>query len=273
MIRALSYGFMQNALLAAFIGGATCGIVGVWVVMMRIPFVGVALSHAAFAGAILGLLTGINPLLSAVIVCLAATLLIGPLAERGDFDPNISIGILFSLVIGLAFLGMGLIKGPKTEALNFIWGSILTVSPADLLYLMVTGIVVYLVLRLFYKEIQAVLFNREIAKAVGIPEKYVFYLLLILCGLTITFNLNTIGGLLIFSLIVNPPSAAYQLTYSLKIMYVLSALFGVASCILGLFFSYLFNVPSGAMIIIISSLIFGVSFLFSPKRKVKKASE
>jgi manganese/iron transport system permease protein len=268
MFEILQYHFFQRALLAAVIGGSACGIVGVWVVLMRIPFVGIAMSHAAFAGAIFGLLFHVNPLLMAVVFCLASTALIGPVADRGDFDPNVSIGIIFSAVLGIAFLGMGLLQGPKTEAMNFIWGNILTISSNDVLLLSIIAALVVVVLLLLYKEIKAILFNRELARAVGIPEKMLFYCLLFLCGTTVTFNLNTIGGLLIFSLIVNPPSAAFQLTYNLKTMYVLSIIFAVSSCLLGLVISYLFNVPSGAIIIIVSSCIFGVCLLLSPKKKV-----
>jgi len=270
MFEILQYHFIQRALVASILGGAICGIVGVWVVMMRIPFVGVAMSHAAFAGAIFGLLLHVNPLLCAIIFCLASTALIGPIADRGDVDPNISIGIIFSFVLGIAFLGMGMIKGPKTEALNFIWGNILIISAQDIFYLLLITLVVMAFLLLLYKEIKAVLFNRELARAIGIPETVLFYCLLFLCGATVTINLNIIGGLLIFSLIVNPPSAAYQLTYKLKTMYVLSICFGIGSCLLGLFFSYIFNVPSGAVIIIASSVIFGLCLVFSPKRRVKK---
>jgi manganese/iron transport system permease protein len=270
MFEIFQYHFMQRALVASILGGAVCGIVGVWVVMMRIPFVGVAMSHAAFAGAIFGLLLHINPLLMAFIFCFASTALIGPVADRGDIDPNISIGIIFSIVLGIAFLGMGMIRGPKTEALNFIWGNILIISARDMYYLFLISAVIVIFLVLMYKEIMAILFNRELARAIGLPETVLFYCLLFLCGATVTVNLNIIGGLLIFSLIVNPPSAAYQLTYRLRTMYILSICFGICSCLLGLFFSYIFNVPCGAVIIIVSSMIFGISLIFSPKRKVKK---
>jgi manganese/iron transport system permease protein len=238
--------------------------------MMRIPFVGVAMSHAAFAGAVFGLLFGVNPLLLAILFCLASAALIGPISDRADFDPNVSLGIIFSVVLGIAFLGMGLMEGPKTEALSFIWGSILMISSRELFFLFLTTFSILLFLIFFYKEIQAILINREIARAVGIPEKTIFYLILSMSGINVALNLNTIGGLLIFSLIVNPPSAAYQLTYSLKRMFLLSAIFGISSCLLGLFFSYAFNAPSGAVIIIASSSIFILSLIFSPKRKVTK---
>ena len=93
MFEIFQYGFIQRAILASIFGGISCGIVGVWVIMMRIPFVGVAMSHAAFAGAIFGLLLQIDPLTMALLFCLASALLIGPIADRADIDPNVSVGI------------------------------------------------------------------------------------------------------------------------------------------------------------------------------------
>ncbi len=258
---------LWRPLVAAVLGGLVCGVVGVWVVMMNIPFVGVAMSHAAFAGAVTGLLLGINPLLTAAVFCIAASLLIGPVAERADIEPNVSLGIIFSVVLGFAFLAIGLMRGPRSNALSLIWGSILLVSARDLALMAGAAAAVLLFLGLFYKEIQAVLYNREIARAVGIPERALFFAMLVLCGLSVTANLSTIGGLLIFSLIVNPPSAAFQLTYRLRTMYLLSGLFGVLSCLVGLFVSWLTDAPAGAVIIIASSAVFGVCLLFSPKRK------
>ncbi len=268
MIELLGYEFMQRALLACVLGGITCGIIGVWVIMLNIPFVGVAMSHSAFAGAVFGLLFHVNPIASALIFCLLSAVLIGPVADRGDFSPNISVGIIFSFVLGIAFLCLGFIKGPKTEALNFLWGNILTVSNKQLVFLAATAFGIIVLLKLLYKEILAVLFNREVAKAAGIPEKGMLYMLLALCAMTVTLNLSSIGGLLIFSLIISSPLAAYQLTYDLKKMYLLSSLFGVLSCLAGLFLSYLLGVPSGAVIIIISGLIFLLCMIFSPKRRM-----
>ncbi len=267
MFDILSYGFMRRAALASVLGGASCGIVGVWVIMLGIPFVGVAMAHAAFAGALLGLLIGVDPVLSGFLFCLLSASLIGPVADRGDFEPNLSTGIIFSIVLGLAFLFMGLIEGPKAEAMRYIWGSILTVRQTDINLLALTAAAIGSFLLIFFKEILAVLYDRRTARAAGVPDKAIFYLILFLCGATVTLNLNTVGGILIFSLVISPPAAAYQLTYSLKKMHLISAAFGVISCLLGLGFSYAFNLPSGAMIIIISGLIFIISLVFSPKRR------
>ena len=265
----LQYQFMQNAILAGLCGGITCSVVGVFVVTMHLSFIGVCIAHAAFAGALLGLWLGFNPLVGALLFSLTSAGIIGPIADRGELNPDTSIGIVFSLMLGLAFFFLGLMPGSRTEALNLFWGSILTVTQQDLIFLaVVTAAIVGLVVA-FYKEIQAVICHREVALAVGIPATIVFYGLLFSTGVTITASLRSIGGLLIYCLILNPAAAAYQLTYSLKRMLLIAVAFGVISCWAGLAASYFLDVPSGASIVITSSIIFGLATAFSPKRKMK----
>jgi len=263
------YQFMQNAILSAFLGGIACGAIGVFVVLMHMPFIGVCMSHAAFAGALLGLWLGFNPLVGAFALSLIAAAIVGPLADRGELSPETSVGVIFSLMLGLAFLFMGLMPGTKSGALELLWGSILTNTRGDIILLGIVTIAVVSVVFLFYKEIKATIFHRDMALSVGIPATLMVYGILFLTGATITASLRSIGGLLIFSLILNPAAAAYQLTYSMKRMFLLSAGFGVFSGWMGLLMSYLFNVPSGATIVVTSSLIFMLAAIFSPKRKVK----
>ncbi|MFU8796440.1 MAG: metal ABC transporter permease [Dehalococcoidia bacterium] len=266
----LQYQFMQNAVLAGLLGGITCAVIGVFVVTMHLSFIGVCIAHAAFAGALLGLWLGFEPLIGALLFSLAAAAIIGPVADRGELNPDTSIGIVFSLMLGLAFLFMGLMPGARSEALSLFWGSILTVTRHNLIFLAITTAVIVGLVVAFYKEIQAVLCHREVALAVGIPATIVFYGLLFSAGVTITASLQSIGGLLIYSLILNPAAAAYQLTYSLKRILLIAVGFGVISCWAGLAISYTLDTPSGASIVITSSAIFGLATLFSPKRKVKR---
>ncbi|UCH36841.1 MAG: metal ABC transporter permease [Armatimonadota bacterium] len=262
---------MQHAVLATFLAGIACPLVGVLVVIMRLSFIGVCMSHAAFAGALLGLVLGVHPLLVAFLFALAAAGVLGPLADRGDFAPDTAMGIVFSSSLGLSFLLLALIPGPKTEALNLLWGSPLTVIPSDLIILAVVAAAAVLLSGLFFKEIQAVVFHRELAAAVGIPATAVYYGLLLLSGTAITASLKAIGGLLVFALIINPAAAAYQLTYSLRRMFLLAVGFGVLSGWAGLALSSLLNLPSGAFIIVVSSLVFVAAALLSPKRRIKRA--
>ncbi|MBA7655717.1 Manganese transport system membrane protein MntB [subsurface metagenome] len=263
------YQFMQNAILSAFLGGIACSIIGVFVVLMHMPFIGVCMSHAAFAGALLGLWLGFNPLVGAFTFSLLSAAVIGPLADRGELSPETSLGVIFSFMLGIAFLFMGLMPGTKSGALELLWGSILTNTRSDIIFLGVVAAVVVGLVFVFYKEIQATIFHRDMALSVGIPATVFLYGILFLTGATITVSLRSIGGLLIFSLILNPAAAAYQLTYSMKRMFLLSAAFGVLSGWTGLLLSYVFNVPSGATIVITSSVIFMFAAIFSPKRKVK----
>jgi manganese/iron transport system permease protein len=260
---------MQNAILAAFLGGIACGTIGVFVVLLHMPFIGVCMAHAAFAGALLGLWLGFNPLLGALIFSLLSAAIIGPLADRGQLNPETSVGIIFSLMLGLAFLFMGLMPGTKSAALDLLWGSILTNTRNDVIFLGIITFVVVGVVLIFYKEIKATVFNRGLALSVGIPATLILFGILFLTGATITASLRSIGGLLIFSLILNPAAAAYQLTYSMKRMFLLSAGFGVLSGWIGLLFSYILDIPSGATIVITSSLIFMLAAIFSPKGKAK----
>ena len=266
----LQYQFMQNAVLAGILAGIGCSLIGVLVVTLEIPFLGVAMSHAGFAGAILGIIIGVNPFVCAFIFCCLASLFIGPITDKADLKPEVAVGILFSIMLGLAFLFLAFLPGAKTEALSVMWGSILTVSRFDVWVIAVSALVVISFLIIFFRQIKTVLFSRQVAASLGIPERSIYYAIIFLSGVVISSNLTTIGGLLIFSLVVNPAAAAFQIAYSFRNMCILASIFGVSSCLLGLWFSYIFNVPAGAVIIVSSSMIFLVCLLLSPKKKLRR---
>jgi manganese/iron transport system permease protein len=259
--------FFQNAVYASLLCGIGCSAVGVFIVCMRIPFIGVAMSHAAMTGAVFAVLAGVDPLAGGLALALACSLLVGPLTDHSRMNPNISLGVIFSLMMGLAFLGIGLAPEPKTEMMGLIWGNILLLSGTDVLRMAAVTVVVLAVIKLFYKEFKAVMLSRRLAAAVGIRERMIYYLLLALCGATVTVNLDTVGGLMLFSMIVNPAAAAWQFAWSLGRMFVLSAAFGVLSATSGIGASVLFDLPSGACVVISSSIVFGLSLIVSPKRR------
>lgn len=267
MIELLADRFMQHAFAGTLLAGIACALVGVLVVILRLSFIGVCVSHAAFTGALLGLIIGVNPVATAFIVSMVAAAALGPLADRGDIGPDTALGIVFSSAMGISFLLLAVIPGPKAEALGLLWGNVLTITYGNLILLAVIALIAGILTVLFYKEIQAVIFNRELALASGVPATAVFYGLLLATGMTVSASLSAIGGLLVFSLIVNPAAAAYQLTYRLRTMFLLSILFAVASGWIGLILSVLFNTPSGALIVVVSTAIFIVAAVVSPKRR------
>ncbi len=267
----LSYGFLVRALWMGIIGGATCGAIGVFVVLWRVSFVGVCISHAAFAGALIALWLGMPPLAGGLVGSLGAASLIGPLADRPNFSPETAVGVIFSVMLSLAMLALGLLPGAKTDGLGLIWGSLLTVTPLDLALMGSAGLLVLAFLALFFKEIQATLGQRRAAMAAGIPARAIYYAALMLLGLVVAIALKAIGGLLIYSLILLPAVAALHLTYSLRTMFVLAALTGGVASVTGLWLSFRLGIPTGAAIVLTAAGLLMLAVIVSPKREAKEA--
>lgn len=261
------HAFMRHALLAGVFAGIACGLVGVFAVLMRLTFIGVCLAHAAFAGGLVSLLLGFDPLAGALLLSIGAAAVIGPLADKGEVSPDTAVGVVFTAMLGVAILCLGIMPGSKAAGLNLLWGSILTVGKRDVWLLGTVSAGVVLGITLFYKEILAVACHRQVAASVGIPATAIFYAILFATGMTVTACLPSVGGLLVYSLIINPAAAAYQLTYRLTWMFVLAALLGAASCTAGLILAWLTDVPAGAAIVVSSSLVFLACAILSPKKR------
>jgi manganese/iron transport system permease protein len=260
----------QNAVIACIFGGGGLSIMGVFMILMEMPFLGISMSHSAFLGAICGMFFGFNPLLGALIVCAVSGMIIGPMADKTSSSTNNILAVIFTSTMGLAFLLLAFVPGPKSEALNLIWGSILTISDAEIILLLMIVLISIMLIFLFYKEISAVIFNRELARSSGIPEKFIYYAIIFITGMIISASLDIVGGLLLFSLLINPSSAAKQLSYNLKTIFILAALFGIIACFSGLLLSYLFDIPTGAVIVLSSTCIYILCAILSPKKQYQK---
>ncbi len=259
-----------RAAMACVLCGMGCSVLSVFVVLMKMPLIGVSMSHAAFAGAVLGTLLGVNPALGGFAMCLLVAGVLGPLSDRTDMNPENILGIMFSFLMGVAFLGLGVVTKTKADALNIMWGSLLSLSRRDVIVLtIVTSLLVFFVAA-FFKELRLILFNRRLARASGVPERVLYYAMLFLIGAVVSSNLTTVGGLLIFALLVQPGATALQLTYNLKYFFVISAISGIGACVSGLFISCVFDLPSGAAIAIMATAIFAAAYIFSPKRRIIK---
>ncbi|MBO7611887.1 MAG: metal ABC transporter permease [Elusimicrobia bacterium] len=257
-----NYSFFNRAIILSILAGISCGIIGVWVLLLNIPFIGVTIAHCAFAGAIIGLFLGINPILSGFIFCLLSALLINPMSKRIKSQNNITVSLLFSFSIAIAFVFAGLFKEHLTDLFTFFWGNLLISSMNDVVFNIIVTAILILFAISFHRGIIALFFNREISKSCGIPETFVFTIMLLLICSTISLNLKSIGGLLIYSLISLPAATAYKLTYNLKTMYLLSVLFAVSACVIGLFISTFFTIPVGATIILVSCFMFFISLFY-----------
>ncbi len=257
------------AVAGAVLTGISCSLVGSFVVRMNLSSLGFAMSHAAFAGAALGLVLSVNPLLSAVVFSTGVALILGPLAEKANLPTNVILGVIFSLMISLGLIFLNLIPqtAMSSQALSILWGSILgmTVENVTKLFILTLGII--LIFFLFFKEFQSIMFSRKLAEASGINTKPFYYLILFLTGIAVAFSLRLVGGLLVFALMVNPASSAYQFFYDMRKIAIFSPVIGVFSCLTGIAVSFLLDLPVGSSIAIVSSVFFGLSVLVSPKRR------
>jgi len=246
-------------ILAAILSGGSAGILGFFVVGLRMPFIAMFTAHAAMAGAVFGVLIGIPQNISGFIGALIGAVLLGLILRQRDLDPNVALGSLFSLMLGIAFLGIGLSEGPKSPILGLLWGSLIFVTQSQIIIMFILTLILLGFINIFEKELKILLFSRELAHLM-IPEWIVLSLLLILAAGIITINLEIVGGMLLYSLIANPAVAALRIARTYRSAVLLSSTLGALSALGGFIAAYWLNLPVGACIVLFSSLIVGISF-------------
>ncbi len=266
MLDLLAYDFMQRSLLAAAMVGGLCSVIGVFVVLRGLAFVGAGTSHAAFAGVALGYLMGWPPLLLAIVFGLATVWITGWVEERGRMKLDVSIGILYTTTMALGILFIGLMKSYNAEVYGYLFGSVLSVTPEELRIIGGLSVLVLSLLLLFSKELYFIAFDQEMAEASGVPARQMFFLLLTLVALTVVVSLKTVGAILVFAMILIPASTAYQLTHSLRTLTLYSACFGITTSVVGVLISSIWDIPSGPAIVLLATAVFFTAVLFSPKR-------
>jgi ABC-type Mn2+/Zn2+ transport system permease subunit len=268
----LGFAFMQRALLAGALIGAVCAIIGVYVVLKGLSFIGAGIAHASFGGVALGFVLGINPLITAIAFCLATAWSIGLITRRVQVKEDTAIGIFFASTMALGILFIGLMQGYNIDLFGYLFGNILAVSQQDVWITLSLGSCVLLVVGLFFKELMFVTFDTEMAEITGVPAGGVYYLLISLIALTVVLSIKVVGIVLVSALIVTPAAAAYQLTEDFRRMMALAVIIGVSSVVGGLLLSYPLNTASGSTIVLLATLVFFGAALVSPRRRRERVS-
>ena len=262
----LAYEFMQRGFLASLMVGVLCAIVGCYVVLRSMAFMGDAMAHAILPGIAIAYLLKGDVLIGALVAAVIVALGIGFLSRQGTIKEDTAIGILFAAALSL---GVALISTIKTYALDLthiLFGNVLGVSINDLWLTALLGVVVLATILLLYKEFLIISFDPVLAATMRLPAERLRILMLILLALTIVVSLQTVGVGLVAAMLVTPGATAYLLTRRLPMMMIVAALIGAFSSIAGLYVSFYINVASGAAVVLIASLIFLGVFLFAPPR-------
>lgn len=252
----LSFGFMQRGLLASVLVAVICGILGSFVVLKGLAFIGDGLAHASFGGVALAFVLGANIYLGAFIVAIATALGIGAISHRGRVSSDTAIGVFFSGTFALGILIISRVESYTTDLFGYLFGDVLSITAGDLWTIGILGLVVLALVGAFYRQLLFVAFDPTVAAASGIPARAFEYLLLVLLGATIVTAIQAVGIILVVALLVTPAATANLLTRRFHHMILAGAAIGSLSALLGIYLSYYLDVASGAAIILVATTIF-----------------
>lgn len=256
MIEFLSYEFGQRALLAGLIVGVGCAVLAFFVVLRRMAFVGVGISHAALGGVALGLLLGVDPLVAALGFSVAVAWAIGAVGGRGKLSEDTAIGIFFPTAMALGVALMAGTPDYRQNLLGYLFGNILLVQDGDLIFagVLVGGSLVAALA--FFKELLFISVDEETARAAGLPAVALRYLLLTLIAVTIVSAIKVVGIILVSAFLVIPAATAQIVAPSVRWMLALSVAFALGSVVGGLWMSWALDLPSGAAIVLVAAALF-----------------
>lgn len=255
------YAFAERALVAAVVVGLLCGLLGFFVILRRLAFIGVGISHSAIGGVALGLVLGINPQLTAAVFSVLVALGMFWVARDRRLAEDAVIGVFLSGAMALGLLLAGLQHGYQKDLFAYLFGSLLSVSSADLVLLCTTATVLAAVIALSFREMLFVAFDEEVARAYNRPVDALDAMLIVVLALTVVAGVRVVGVLLVEALLVVPAATAALWTLDFRRQVALSMALGAASAIGGLWLSFTFDVASGAAIVLVAVSAFFVSWL------------
>jgi zinc transport system permease protein len=260
MLEFFQYQFMQRALIAAVLVSVACGVVGSYVVIKRIVSLSGAISHAAFGGVGLGYFLGVNPVLAAIPFSIISAMAIGGVKQITNISEDTGIGILWSVGMAIGVIFINLTPGYAPDLFSYLFGSILTVNNTDLYIMLILDMIIIATVYLFRREFLAVSFDEEFSKVVGLPALLIYMLLLALVALSVVVLIKVVGVILLIALFTIPAAISKQYTYNLRNLMILATIIGIILTTLGLILSYIFNLASGATIVMVLASAFAISY-------------
>jgi zinc transport system permease protein len=252
MIEALQLGFMQRALLAGVLVSVACGIMGTFVVVNRMVFISGGIAHAAYGGIGLGYLLKQNPVWGAIAFSLAAALGMGWVQRRTKQRTDTIIGVMWAIGMALGIVFIDLTRGYVVDLMSYLFGSILTVPRTDLIVMAVLDATIVAMVVLLYKELLAISFDETFATVENVPVNAIYMILLCMIALTVVMMMRVVGLIMVIALLTIPAAISGQFVNDMKRMMGLSVVLGMAFTTAGLWLSYVFNLASGATIILVA---------------------
>ena len=267
----LHFEFFLRALLASALVGVVCAVVGAYMVLRGLAFMGDAISHSAFPGVVFAYLLKTPFYLGAAVAAVLTSLAIGWVSRRGNLRGDTVIGVLFAGMFALGVFLFSRIPNYVGDLFGFLFGEVLAISTGDVVALTVLGIGVLALVWVFWKELLYSTFDPLGAAASGLPVERLDYLFLALIALTIVVSLQAVGIIMVVAMLVTPAATAQLLTLRFGRLIGVAILVGLVSPIVGLYLSYWFDAASGATIVLVETMVFLVALLLGPKTGVFRA--
>ena len=258
----LHYEFIQRALITGSFIALVCSLLGVLLVLRRFSLIGDGLAHVTFGSVAIGLLLKQHPVYISIPIVMLSSLGILKLTEKARLYGDAAIGIISSLGIAGGILIASIAGGFNVDLFSYLFGNILAISKAEVLASIALSLVVLVIILLFYNEHFSTTFDEEFAKVSGINTKKINSMLVLLTGITVVLAMKVVGIMLTSALLILPAVTALQIAKSFKHAMVISSIIAIASVSIGIYFSLMLNLPTGATIVMINLLAFITAFLF-----------
>jgi len=268
LVNPFTYGFMQRGFVAAIIVGILCAVIGCYVVLRGMAFMGDAMAHAILPGVAIAYLLKGNLLIGALVAAIIVALGISLFSKNGTIKEDTAIGIFFAAALSL---GVALISGIRSYAVDLshiLFGNVLGVSIPDLWMTGILALIVIGTIIVLYKPFMVISFDPVLAATLRMPANLLRSLLLVLIALTVVVSLQTVGVGLVAAMLVTPAATAYLLARRLSRMLIISAAIGAISSVIGLYLSFYLNIASGAAIVLCATLLFVIAYLFAPEKGI-----
>ncbi|HQJ51665.1 MAG: Manganese transport system membrane protein MntB [Chloroflexi bacterium ADurb.Bin180] len=262
----LAYGFMQRGFVAAVMVGVLCAVIGCYVVLRSMAFIGDAMAHSILPGVAVAYLLKGNLLLGALVAALAVALGIGLFSRPSAVKEDTAIGILFAAALSLGVALISTIRTYAVDLTHILFGNVLGVSTSDLVLTGLLGGGVLLALLVLYRPMLVATFDPVLAATLRLPGRLLRTLLLVLLAVTIVVSMQTVGVGLVAAMLVTPGATAYLLARRLPRMMAWAALIGALSSVCGLYLSFYLNVASGAAIVLVATAMFMLAYLLAPDK-------
>lgn len=268
LVEPLGYPFMVRGLLAALIVGIVCPVLGTYVVLRGMAFLGDAMAHIMLPGIVIAFLLGWPLGLGALVAGVAAALLIGAISRRADIKEDAAIGVVLAGAFALGIALLSLQRSYAVDLAHLLFGNLLGVAAIDLWLGGALALVVLLTVFGFYKEFLVLSFDPVLATTLRLPVSFLQSLLLVLVAVVIVVSMQAVGVALVLAMLVTPASAAYLLTRRLPRMMLAGAIIGAGSAVAGLYLSYYADLPSGPAIVLVETALFLLVLALSPRRRL-----